>query len=365
MSEVPAIDETMKKRFGKVGVLMGGWAAERSVSLKSGQAVLEGLLEKGIDAHKIDVDRNIIDVVRDGKFDRLFNILHGRGGEDGVIQGALEILQIPYTGCGVMASAISMDKLMTKRIWTGSGLPTPAFEILDSESNFEAVVEKLGLPVIVKPAQEGSSIGMSKVNDAKDLKAAYEKAAEFDDVVFAEQWVTGQEYTIAILEEALKSLSKTAFDIVGGRGWGRVDVMQDNVGTFWLIEVNTSPGMTDHSLVPMAAKQHGLSFSDLTLEILKLSGLEKKIESNPWVHSASMTHVWPDKLTVRIYEQQPVAYWGEKAMLAENGQIIKAVLAEKSNDLPLLYSPENKGRNMASGFLKIRKMMKGFPVKAG
>lgn len=311
MSEVTAIDENMKKRFGKVGVLMGGWAAERSVSLKSGQAVLEGLLEKGIDAHKIDVDRNIIDVVRAGKFDRLFNILHGRGGEDGVIQGALEILQIPYTGCGVMASAISMDKLMTKRIWTGSGLPTPAFEILNSESNFKAVVEKLGLPVIVKPAQEGSSIGMSKVKDAKDLKAAYEKAAEFDDVVFAEQWVTGQEYTIAILgdevlpsinvvtdtdfydfdakyesddtqyncpsgldadaEEALKALSKTAFDIVGGRGWGRVDVMQDNVGTFWLIEVNTSPGMTDHSLVPMAAKQQGLSFSDLTLEILKTS----------------------------------------------------------------------------------------------
>lgn len=311
MSEMIAIDETMKKRFGKVGVLMGGWAAERSVSLKSGQAVLEGLLEKGIDAHKIDVDRNIIDVIRDGKFDRVFNILHGRGGEDGVIQGALEILQIPYTGCGVMASAISMDKLMTKRIWTGSGLNTPAFEILNDDSDFEAVVEKLGLPVIVKPAQEGSSIGMSKVNDAKDLKAAYEKAAEFDDVVFAEQWVTGKEFTVAILgdealpsihvvtdtefydfdakyesndtqyhcpggleddaEKALQVLSKAAFKYVGGIGWGRVDVIQDSAGVFWLIEVNTSPGMTDHSLVPMAAKQHGLSFSDLTLEILKLS----------------------------------------------------------------------------------------------
>ncbi|PID33653.1 MAG: D-alanine--D-alanine ligase [Thiotrichales bacterium] len=311
MSKVTAIDENMKSHFGKVGVLMGGWAAERSVSLKSGQAVLEGLLEKGIDAHKVDVDRNIIDVVREGKFDRVFNILHGRGGEDGVIQGALEILEIPYTGCGVMASAISMDKLMTKRIWAGSGLLTPAFEILNSESDFDAVVAKLGLPVIVKPAQEGSSIGMSKVHDAKDLKAAYEKAAEFDDVVFVEQWVTGEEYTVAILgdevlpsinvvtdtdfydfdakyesddtqyhcpsgldddaETTLKALCKTAFDIVGGKGWGRVDVMRDRVGTFWLIEVNSCPGMTDHSLVPMAAKQHGLSFSDLTLEILKLS----------------------------------------------------------------------------------------------
>ncbi len=208
-----------------------------------------------------------------------------------------------------MASAISMDKLMTKRIWTGSGLPTPAFEILSKDSNFENIVKTLGLPIMVKPAQEGSSIGMTKVSDASQLQPAFETAAKYDDIVFAEQWVTGKEFTIAILgddvlppirleanadfydydakyiseetqyhcpcgldeeaENTLKTLSKAAFDVLGGRGWGRVDVMQDNIGTFWLIEVNTVPGMTDHSLVPMAAKQQGLSFADLTLAILK------------------------------------------------------------------------------------------------
>ncbi len=298
-------------QFGKVAVLMGGWAAEREVSLKSGEAVLAGLLEKGVDAHRIDAGRDVLDVLREGKFDRVFNILHGRGGEDGILQGALDLLQIPYTGCGVMASAITMDKLMTKRLWTGAGLPTPAFEILTAESNFEKVVEKLGLPVMVKPAQEGSSIGMSKVSEAQQLKPAFEKAAKYDQIVFAEQWVVGNEYTVAILGdevlppirletnaefydydakyvsndtqyhcpcgldkdslEALQTLAKTAFDVIGGKGWGRVDLMQDNMGTFWLIEVNTVPGMTDHSLVPMAAKRHGLSFADLTLEILKTS----------------------------------------------------------------------------------------------
>lgn len=301
--------------FGKVAVLMGGWAAERSVSLKSGQAVLKGLLDQGVDAHKVDADRNVIDVLRNEKFDQVFNILHGRGGEDGEIQGILEISQIPYTGCGVMASAISMDKLMTKRLWSGANLPTPAFEILTEQSNFNEVVEKLGLPLIVKPAQEGSSIGMTKVSKAEQLKPAYEKAAEFDDVVFAEQWVTGKEFTVAILgdrvlppihivantdfydfdakyesneteyhcpcdldsdkETELKALSQEAFQILGGSGWGRVDLMQDSAGKFWLIEVNTTPGMTDHSLVPMAAKQQGLSFPELTVEILKTSGLGK------------------------------------------------------------------------------------------
>jgi len=301
--------------FGKVAVLMGGWAAERSISLKSGHAVLEGLLEQGVDAHKVDADRNVADVLRTEKYDCVFNILHGRGGEDGEIQGVLEIFQIPYTGCGVMASAISMDKLMTKRLWSGANLPTPMFEILTTDSDFTAVAYKLGLPLIVKPAQEGSSIGMTKVNHADQLKAAYEKAAEFDDTVFAEQWVVGKEFTVAILgdqvlppihivantdfydfdakyesneteyhcpcglvekEEAeLKSLSKTAFDMLGASGWGRVDLMQDVDGKFWLIEVNTTPGMTDHSLVPMAAKEHGLSFPELTVEILKTTGLGK------------------------------------------------------------------------------------------
>jgi len=292
---------------------MGGWAAEREVSLSSGKAVLDGLLEKGIDAHAVDADRDLLDVLREEKFDRVFNILHGSGGEDGELQGALNILQIPYTGCGVMASAISMDKLMTKRLWTGSGFPTPVFEILTKDSNFSDVVAKIGLPMIVKPAQEGSSIGMTKVNKADELQAAYEDAAQYGDVVFAEQWVIGKEFTIAVLgdevlppirleitkdfydyeskyttndtkyfcpcgldeetENTLKTLSKNAFEILGGRGWGRVDVMQDNAGTFWLIEVNTVPGMTDHSLVPMAAKQHGMSFSDLTLEVLKTARL--------------------------------------------------------------------------------------------
>ena len=303
--------QNMVARFGKVAVLMGGWAAEREVSLKSGTAVLSGLLEKGVDAHKVDASRDVLDVLREQKFDRAFNILHGRGGEDGELQGGLEVLQIPYTGCGVMASAISMDKLMSKRIWTGAGLATPAFEILTADSDFKMVADKLGLPLIIKPAQEGSSIGMSKVSDASQLEAAYKKAAEFDDVVFAEQWVTGNEYTVAILgdevlpairveveigfydfdakyasnntqyhcpcgldevaEQTLNALCKNAFEVLGGTGWGRVDVMQDHVGTFWLIEVNTVPGMTDHSLVPMAAKQQGLSFADLTLKVLETS----------------------------------------------------------------------------------------------
>ncbi len=316
---IDRVGENNHARFGKVAVLMGGWAAEREVSLSSGNAVLAGLLEVGVDAHKVDADRDVFDVLRNQNFDRVFNILHGRGGEDGELQGGLEVLQIPYTGCGVMASAISMDKLMTKRIWTGAGLATPAFEILTAGSDFVAVADKLGLPLIIKPAQEGSSIGMSKVNDASQVESAYKKAAEFDDVVFAEQWVTGDEYTIAILgddvlppirvevqtgfydfdakyasnntqyycpcgldesaEETLKALSQNAFEVLGGRGWGRVDVMQDHVGTFWLIEVNTVPGMTDHSLVPMAAKQQGLSFADLTLKVLETSLTENSIET--------------------------------------------------------------------------------------
>ena len=312
---VDATNNNLNQDFGKVAVLMGGWAAERSISLKSGHAVLEGLLEQGIDAHKVDAERNVVDVLLQGKYDCVFNILHGRGGEDGEIQGALEISQIPYTGCGVMSSAISMDKLMTKRIWSGANLPTPAFEILTADSDFSAVVEKLGLPLIVKPAEEGSSIGMTKVNQAEHLKAAFEIAAEFDDIVFAEQWVTGKEFTVAILgnavlppiqivantdfydfdakyesneteyhcpcylsenqTEEIKAMSKLAFEMLGGKGWGRVDLMQDSNENFWLIEVNTTPGMTDHSLVPMAAKQHGLSFSELVVEILKTAGLGK------------------------------------------------------------------------------------------
>ncbi|TXH67538.1 MAG: D-alanine--D-alanine ligase [Thiothrix sp.] len=295
--------------FGKVAVLYGGWAAERPVSLKSGAAVLAALQESGVDAHGVDVDRNILSVLQAGNYDRVFNILHGRGGEDGVIQGALELLGLPYTGCGVKASAISMDKLMTKRLWLGAGLPTPHYRVLTAETDFEAVVAELGLPLIVKPASEGSSIGISKVTEAAALKPAYEAAAQSDPVVIVEQWITGSEYTAGILageplplirvevpgvfydyeakyisndtryfcpcglseadEQAVRQLALQAFAAVGGRGWGRVDMMRDQQGRTWLIEVNTNPGMTDHSLVPMAARAVGMDFQTLVLRILE------------------------------------------------------------------------------------------------
>ena len=296
-------------RFGKVAVLYGGWAAERPVSLKSGAAVLAALQESGVDAHGIDVDRNILSVLQAGHYDRVFNILHGRGGEDGVIQGALELLDLPYTGCGVKASAISMDKLMTKRLWLGAGLPTPNYRVLTAETDFEAVVAELGLPLIVKPASEGSSIGISKVTEVAALKPAYAAAANSDPVVIVEQWITGAEYTAGILageplplirievpgvlydyeakyisndtryfcpcglteaeEQAMRNLALTAFAVVGGQGWGRVDMMRDQQGKAWLIEVNTNPGMTDHSLVPMAARAVGMDFKALVLRILE------------------------------------------------------------------------------------------------
>jgi D-alanine-D-alanine ligase len=303
------MNATLHAKFGKVAVLYGGWAAERPVSLKSGAAVLAALQASGVDAHGIDVDRNIIKILQNGGFDRVFNILHGAGGEDGVLQGALEILGIPYTGCGVMASAISMDKLMTKRVWAGAGLPTPAYRVLTAETDFEAVVAELGLPLMVKPATEGSSIGMSKVKAAAELAGAYHKAAECSAVVIAEQWITGAEYTAGIVageslplirlevpgefydyqakyisddtryfcpcglesvdEQAMQTLAQQAFAAVGGRGWGRVDLMRDAHGKAWLIEVNTNPGMTDHSLVPMGARAIGMDFNALVVRILE------------------------------------------------------------------------------------------------
>jgi D-alanine-D-alanine ligase len=303
------MSQNLAAKFGKVAVLYGGWAAERPVSLKSGAAVLAGLQASGVDAHGIDVDRNIIKTLQDGGFDRVFNILHGAGGEDGVLQGALEILGLPYTGCGVMASAISMDKLMTKRVWAGAGLPTPAYRVLTAATDFEAVVAELGLPLMVKPTTEGSSIGMSKVKAAADVAGAYRKAAECSAVVIAEQWVTGAEYTAGIVageslplirlevpgefydyeakyvsddtryfcpcgldaaeEQAMQVLAQQAFAAVGGRGWGRVDLMRDAQGKAWLIEVNTNPGMTDHSLVPMGARAIGMDFNALVVRILE------------------------------------------------------------------------------------------------
>ena len=303
------IDKGMQKKFGRVAVLMGGWSAEREVSLRSGAAVLTALQAAGVDVQGVEVDRSILQTLQTENFDRVFNILHGCGGEDGEIQGALEVLQIPYTGCGVMASAISMDKLMTKKIWQGMALPTPHFEILSAKTDFIAVVERLGLPLIVKPSTEGSSIGMTKVTVADQLEAAYWIAEKYSNLVFAEQWVTGEEYTVAILadkalplirletprdfydfqakyqsndtsyhcpcglneqdENAIQLLAQQAFVAVAGEGWGRVDFMRDESGKAWLIEVNTTPGMTDHSLVPMAAKAQGLSFKQLVVRILE------------------------------------------------------------------------------------------------
>ena len=297
--------------FGRVLVLMGGLSAEREISLQSGRAVLDGLLRKQVDAHAIDVDDNIAETLETDKADRAFIILHGRGGEDGVMQAMLEMLDIPYTGTGALGSALSMDKLRTKQLWEGAGLPTPAYRQLTEETDFDAVVSELGLPLIVKPVREGSSIGMSKVEKAGELGAAWKKANEFDSTVIAEKWIIGKEYTAAIIqkqalplirletprtfydyeakyladntsyhcpcgldaesERLIQELALTAFETVDASGWGRVDLMLDEDNRPWLIEVNTVPGMTDHSLVPMAAKAAGMDFDELVWKILETS----------------------------------------------------------------------------------------------
>ena len=299
------------EEFGKVAVLMGGSAAERPVSLRSGAAVYAALKNRGVDAIAIDVTGSAIDALANIKVDRVFNIIHGRGGEDGVLQGVLQVMGIPYTGSGVLASALSMDKLRTKLCWQGYGLTTPKWHLLKSEADIDPCIEKLGFPVIVKPAQEGSSIGMSKANNKDELTKALAVAAEFNCDVYAEAWVTGKEYTVAILngkalpairletpnafydyeakynatttqyhcpcgldaaqEERLQNLALTASQALGVKGWARVDVFIDNAGVAQLIEINTVPGMTDHSLVPMAAKQAGIAFEELVWRILETS----------------------------------------------------------------------------------------------
>lgn len=293
--------------FGLVAVLMGGWAAEREVSLVSGQAVLAGLQRRGIDAHGIDVDRHIVDVLTQGGFDRVFNVLHGRGGEDGVIQGALEILGLPYTGSGVMGSAIAMDKYRTKLMLQASGLPTPGFVLMRDVGDIDDAAS-LGFPLMIKPALEGSSIGMSRADDADSLREAWRVAARYDSHVMAECWVEGAEFTAAILgrealplirletphafydydakykaddtrylvpcgldagrESRLQALALQAFDLVGASGWGRVDILMDEQQNPWVIEINTVPGMTGHSLVPMAADAVGIDFDELVWRIL-------------------------------------------------------------------------------------------------
>jgi len=309
------LSQRQPEDFGKVAVLMGGWSAEREVSLNSGEAVLTALLEKNIDAYKIDVKReSIFDDLKEGQFDRVFIILHGPGGEDGVIQSVLEILQLPYTGSGVLASALAMDKLRCKELLQGSGLPTPVYMKLEETTDMSYVGATLGFPIMVKPALEGSSIGMTKVEEETGLKKAWQVAAEYGDSVLAEQWIHGDEYTVAIVgqtalpvirletkrdfydyaakyidddtqyhcpcgldaeeESQLQRLALSAFSAVGAKGWGRVDFMCNEDGKPSVIEINTIPGMTSHSLVPMAAKANGFSFADLVFNILSQTIVE-------------------------------------------------------------------------------------------
>ena len=299
--------------FGKVAVLLGGRSAERTVSLKSGSMVLAALQSKGVDAHAFDPAERPIDALVHEHFARVFIALHGRFGEDGTMQGALELLGIPYTGSGVMASALAMDKWRTKLIWQSCGVATPRYELLHADSDFAALAGRLGLPIMVKPANEGSSIGMSKARTVSALADAYALASRYDALVIAEQFIEGVELTAGILgrdslplirletphdfydydakyvaddtryiipcglphaaEATIRAEALRAFDALGCRGWGRVDAMLDRTGKLYFLEVNTAPGMTDHSLVPMAARHAGLSYADLCLRILERSAL--------------------------------------------------------------------------------------------
>jgi D-alanine-D-alanine ligase len=301
-------------RFGKVAVLLGGRSAEREISLMSGNAVLEALIRKGVDAHAFDTRDRDLHELRTGRFDRVFIALHGRYGEDGTIQGALELMNIPYTGSGVMASSLAMDKWRTKLVWIAMGIPTPRFAMLDAGADFQAVAGNLGLPLIVKPSREGSTIGLTKVMRARDVEAAYRKAAVHDAMVIAEEFINGVEVTASILGDAalplirieapggnydyqakyfsdetryfcpsglaadqegrIRALALDAFRLLGGRSWGRIDVMLDTAGSPYLLEANTVPGMTGHSLVPMAAKAAGIDFDDLVMRILEGAHVE-------------------------------------------------------------------------------------------
>ncbi|EGT77901.1 D-alanine--D-alanine ligase [Haemophilus haemolyticus M19107] len=305
----------MNLKQEKIAVLLGGTSAEREVSLNSGKAVLEALLNQGYDAHPIDPkEYNVVNLKKDG-FNRVFNILHGRGGEDGTMQGLLEQIGLSYTGCGVMASALTMDKMRTKMLWKAFGLPVADMEVVTRETfdelDAQAVVEKLGLPLMVKPSLEGSSVGLTKVKAVDDLKSAVEYALKFDNTILIEEWLAGDELTVPVLdsqvlpairivpegefydynakyisdntqyfcpagltserEQELALLVKRAYDAVGCRGWSRIDVMCDAKGNFRLVEVNTNPGMTSHSLFPKSAASVGISFEQLVVKILELS----------------------------------------------------------------------------------------------
>ncbi|HEY5994438.1 MAG TPA: D-alanine--D-alanine ligase [Gallionellaceae bacterium] len=296
------------KNFGKVAVLFGGSSAEREVSLKSGKAVLAALQKSGVDAHAFDPAVQDLQALRDEGYDRAFVILHGRGGEDGTVQGALELMGIPYTGSGVLASALSMDKYRTKLVWKAAGIPVADFELLTADSDWDAVVQRLGLPLFVKPANEGSSVGISKVKSAAELRAAYALAAKYDSLVLVEKFIKGAEVQFPIVadkvlpsirietphefydydakyladdtrytcpglaqetEARLADIVMRSFRVLGCRGWARVDLIIDESGQPYFLEMNTLPGMTDHSLVPMGARQAGMSFEQLVLSILE------------------------------------------------------------------------------------------------
>ncbi|MDR3054325.1 MAG: D-alanine--D-alanine ligase [Zoogloeaceae bacterium] len=296
----------MKENFGKVVVLMGGTSSERAVSLQSGAGVLAALQRQGVDAHPFDPANEKLDDLKG--YDRAFIALHGRYGEDGTIQGVLDLMGIPFTGPGVMASAVGMDKFRTKLLWQAAGLPVPDYALLDANSDFAAVENRLGLPLFVKPVREGSSVGVSMVTEAGKLAAAYAEAARHDSMVIAEAGIMGGEYTVALLgdealpivkiepatafydyeakylrddtrylcpcglspekEAEIQAGAKKAFQVLGGSGWSRVDFLMDAAGKHYFLEVNTSPGMTSHSLVPMAAKHFGINYEELVLKVL-------------------------------------------------------------------------------------------------
>ena len=297
--------------LGKVAVLMGGRSAEREISLRSGNMVLAALQRKGVDVHAFDLAEQSFDQLLTQRFARVFIALHGRFGEDGTVQGALEVMGIPYTGSGVMASALAMDKWRTKLVWLGAGIPTPAYELLTADSDAADVTTRLGLPLMVKPAHEGSSIGISKVESLEKFGPAYELAAQHDGSVIAEQFIAGRELTAAILhdqalplvrieapqgkydyhnkyfgtatqyhcpsglpaalEARIQAQALAAFKVLGCQGWGRLDIMLDANDQPWFLEMNTIPGMTDHSLVPIAARAQGVPIDDLVLRILEKS----------------------------------------------------------------------------------------------
>jgi D-alanine-D-alanine ligase len=299
----------LTQQFGKVAVLLGGTSAEREISLKSGAAVLSALKRQSVDAYAFDpAQRSLSELAT---FDRVFNTLHGRGGEDGTMQGALELMGVPYTGSGVMASSVGMDKWRTKLLWKALNIATPDFEVVTADSDFTAIEQKLGLPLFVKPANEGSSIGISKVKQVGGLQPAWILAAKADPLVIAEKFIGGGEYTVGILgemalpivrivpknefydyeakylrndteylcpcglsaqkEAQIKQLALQAFNAIGCKGWGRVDFLMDADGNHFFLELNTNPGMTDHSLVPMAAKAAGISFDELVIKILEMT----------------------------------------------------------------------------------------------